>query len=169
MVSEWLDGQLDAAEYGVLEGHVAGCHRCQADLEAFQSLDRLFASAPLMPAPADLRVRTMARLNRRGEVRRAVVGGLALALSATALGLLLLAPLLINCFGFQDLWPVISRGGPQTLQRILTLLSALGRATVAMIRNLAAPLVWMTAYGLVLALLLNTLWLRILRKVQTAA
>jgi hypothetical protein len=37
------------------------------------------------------------------------------------------------------------------------------------VRNLAVPIVWVTAYALVLAVLLNTLWFRMLRRLKSAA
>ena len=108
----------------------------------------------------------MVRLNGKTGVCWAIGGGLALALAAAALGLLFLAPLLANCFGAQHLWPVLSRGGLQTARQILALILALGRTMAVVLRNLAVPLVLLTTYGVVAAVLLNALWLRILRRLD---
>lgn len=168
MLSEWLDGRLDAAEYERLERHLAGCATCTEQRDVLQPIDRLLASAPLAQAPRSLRARTMARLEQRGRTRHAVIGGLALTLGVATLALLFLAPLLPSLLGLQSLWHTISQGGPQTIDQLLTLTCTAGRAGLVSLRNLSMPLGLIGLCGLLLAVALNGLWLGILYKLRTA-
>jgi len=168
MLSEWLDGRLDAAEYERLERHLDGCATCTGQRDALQPIDRLLASAPLAQAPRSLRARTMARLEQQGRTRHAVIGGLALTLGVATLALLFLAPLLPSLLGLQSLWHTISQGGPQTMDQLLTLGRTAGRAGLVSLRNMSVPLGLVSLFGFLFAVGLNGLWLGILYKLRTA-
>ncbi len=166
MMSAQLDGLLDGTEVALLENHLAACSVCQAEWYGFQALDRLLAPAPMVRAPVRLRVQVMARLNRRGQARRAIIGGTALALGTVALALLVLAPAFGGLLGAIGLAPTLLSGGPETLIQFLALLGALGRTLLVLAGQFAVPIACLGLGSLVMALMLNGLWIGALRRVR---
>ncbi len=87
-LSDYLDGELGAAERAELESHVDGCARCRQELGALRSTVGLLRSLPEPEPPASLVADVMARLAKQSPARaaRAPSGG-TLAITALAAGL----------------------------------------------------------------------------------
>jgi anti-sigma factor RsiW len=69
---EWLDGRLPASEYSRVEGHVAQCTGCTAELDRLRLLSATFAGAmELLDPPALTRAAYAAVLRRRSHWRGA--------------------------------------------------------------------------------------------------
>jgi len=168
MMSARLDGRLDGTEIALLEGHVATCSACQAEWRSLEALDHLLASAPLVRAPLRLRVQVMARLGRREQARRAVIGGTALALGTVALALLVLAPALAGLLDTMGIAPALVSGGPETVAQLLALLGALGRTLLVLAENFAVPIAFLSLCSLAVALALNSLWVGTVRRLRAA-
>jgi len=169
MMSARLDGRLDSAKITLLEDHLVVCSVCQAEWRRLQALDRLLASAPMVRAPARLRVQVMARLGRREQARRAIIGGTALALGTVALALLVLAPLLLGLLDAMGIVPALVSGGPETIAQLLALVGVVGRALLVLAERLAVPLAFLSVCSLVMALVLNGLWVGAVRRLRFAA
>ncbi len=58
-----VEGTLDEAEQAVLNSHVIGCPRCQAELEEWRSLFVALASLPLMEPSVQFSEHIMASIN----------------------------------------------------------------------------------------------------------
>lgn len=168
MMSAWLDGRLDSAKIALLEDHLAGCSACQAEWRRLQALDRLLVSAPMVRPPVRLRVQVMARLSRRDQARRAIIGSTALALGTVALALLALAPALLGLLDVTGVAPALISGGPATVAQLLTFTGAMGRALLVLAERFAAPLACLSLCSLVVALALNRLWVGAVRRVRAA-
>jgi len=168
MMSARLDGRLGSTEIALLEDHLATCSACQAEWRSLQELDRVLLSAPMARAPVRLRMQVMARLNRREQVRRAIIGGTALALGTVALALLMLAPIFIGLLDATDIAPALVSGGPETIIQLLALLGAVGRALLVLAEKFAAPLAFLGLFSLVLALALNGLWMGAVHRLHAA-
>lgn len=168
MMSARLDSRLDNTEIALLENHLAACSACQVEWRRLQALDRLLASAPMVRAPARLRVQVMARLNRREQARRAIIGGMALALGTVALALLVLAPILLGLLDVMGIAPALVSGGPKTLAQLLAFLGVVGRALLVLAEKLAVPLAFLSLCSLVTALALNGLWIGAVRRLRHA-
>jgi len=52
LLVEYLEGQLPASTVAALEGHVAGCQRCQAFIASYQATPRILRDATDTPLPA---------------------------------------------------------------------------------------------------------------------
>ncbi len=168
MMSARLDGRLDNTEVALLKDHLAGCSACQAEWHRLQALDSLLASAPMMHAPVRLRVHVMARLNRREQARRAIIGGTALALGTVALALLALAPILLGLLDTTGIAPALVSGGPETIVQLLALLGAVSRALLVLAEKFAVPLTFLGLFSLAMALVLNSLWIGAVRRLRAA-
>ena len=166
MMSARMDGRLDSTKAAHLERHAAACNECQAEWHKLESLDRLLASAPMAPAPARLRVQVMARLSRREQARRAIVGGTTLALGTLALTLLLLAPVIPGLLGAGGMLPVLARVGPETITQVLALLGTTGRTMLVLVESLAVPVAVVGLCGLATALMLNALCIQAVRRLR---
>ncbi|RLC98246.1 MAG: hypothetical protein DRI77_05440 [Chloroflexi bacterium] len=166
MMSERLDGRLDGAEIALLDEHVAACDACQAEWRKLQSLDALFAAAPVMPAPLRVRVQVMTRLARRDQARRALVGGTALGLGTVALALLALAPLLLGLLGATGVLPALISGGPETIVQILAFLETASHALLVLAEKFIVPLAFTGLCSLTVAFTLNGLWLGAMRRLR---
>ena len=158
LMSARLDGRLDGAEVADLEGHIAGCDACQTTWRKLQALDRLLTPAPMVQAPLRLRVQVMARLERREQARRAIIGVTTLALGTVALALLILAPVLLGLMSATGAAPALVSGGPKTIAQVFTVLCTLGRALLAVLEKLIAPLAALGLCSLALAVAVNRLW-----------
>jgi predicted anti-sigma-YlaC factor YlaD len=168
MMSARLDGRLDNAGIALLKEHLAGCSACQAEWRRLQALDDLLASAPMVRAPARVCVLVSARLRRRDQARRAIVGGTTLALGTAALVLLALAPVLLGLLDTTGIAPALVSGGPATVAQLLAMLRTMGRVSLVLAEKLAAPLAFLSLCGLVIALALNSLWMGAVRRVRAA-
>jgi predicted anti-sigma-YlaC factor YlaD len=166
MMSARLDGRLDSTTMALLENHLAGCSACRAEWHQLQTLDNLLASASMIRAPAYLRVHVVARLNRREQARRAVVGGTALALGTVALALLALAPVLLGLLEATGIAPALTSGGPETIVQVLAFLSTVGRALLVLADKLAIPLAFLGLCNLGITLTLNGLWIGAMRRLR---
>ena len=160
MMSLRLDGRLDSAQIALLEDHMVDCSACRAEWRRLQELDALLASAPMVQAPVRLRVRVMARLSRREQARRAIIGGTALTLGTVALALLALAPSFLGLLSATGIAPVLISGGPETIAQLLGLAGASFRALLVLVEQFAAPLAFLSVCSLALAAALNGLWMR---------
>jgi len=168
MMSARLDGRLDSTEIALLEDHLVACSACQAEWHSLQALDRVLASAPTVRAPAHLRVQVMARLSRREQARRAIIGGTALALGTVALALLAVAPVLLGLFDATGIAPALVSGGPETIVQLLALLGAVSRTLLVLANKFAVPLAFLGLCSLVTALALNGLWVGTVRRLHAA-
>ncbi len=166
MMSERLDGRLDPAGVALLEEHLAACSTCQDEWCRLQMLDGLLTSAPMVQAPVRVRVGVMARLSRRDQARRAIIGGTALSLGTVALTLLALAPLLLNVLDVTGIAPALISGGPATIVQLLALMGAVCRTMLALLESFAAPLVFLGICSLAVAIALNRLWVGVVGQMQ---
>jgi anti-sigma factor RsiW len=166
MMSARLDGYLDRAEIALLEEHMAGCAACRGEWRRLQALDGLLASAPMVEAPVRLRVQVMARLSRRDQARRAVIGGTALTLGTVALALLALAPSLLELLGATGIAPALISGGPTTVVQVLSLLETVCRTVLVLVEQFAPGLAFLGLCSLALALALNRLWIGAVRRLR---
>ena len=166
MMSERLDGRLNSAEVTLLDEHLAACGVCQAEWRGLQVLDTLFASAPMVQPPVRMRVQVMARLDRRNQARRMIVGGTALTLGTVALALLAMSPLLLGLLDATGVLPALLSGGPATAASLMSFASSVGRALMALLETVAIPLAFLGLCGLAMALTLNGLWIGAVRRVR---
>jgi len=166
MMSERLDGRLDGTEITHLEDHLTACSACRAEWHKMQALDRLFASAQTVQPPVRVRVHVMTRLSRRDRARRAIFGGTTLTLGTVALSLIILAPILVGLLQTTGIAPALISGGPATLVQLQTAWGAAGRTLVILTKQLAIPLAFVGLCGLVVAVVLNGLWIGTLRRLR---
>ena len=81
-----LDGELDASHARDVEAHLAGCRRCEAQLDDYRQMGKAMTAPGLrFTAPADLRQRVEAALPVRAPNRRAVLKGFAMGSAVSAL------------------------------------------------------------------------------------
>ena len=166
MMSRRLDGRVDGTEDVLLEEHVATCGVCHDEWRALQVFDRLLTSAPMVSAPVYLRAHIIARLDRRQQARRAIIGGATLALGITALALLVLAPVLPGLLGVQGMLPALVRGGPETIAQLLALLGTAGRTMLVLVEQFAVPLAFASLCGLMMIMMLNGLLIGAVRRLR---
>lgn len=166
MLSMRLDDLLTAEESTLLEDHLAGCGACQAEWHSLQALDSLLGSASLVQPPVRLRVQVMARLSRREQARRAIIGGTALTLGTVTLALLALAPALFSLLNTAGIAPALISGGPETVAQLMTFLCTMGRALWVLVEKFALPLASLGMCSLVMALALNSLWMGAVRRLR---
>ena len=68
---DYLEGQLPVSTVAELEGHVAGCQRCQAFVESYRATPRLIREATDTVLPAGLQSSLLAWLReQRGNTSR---------------------------------------------------------------------------------------------------
>jgi len=84
-----LDGRLEAARAAEVEAHVAGCARCQRELEALRRVKAVLREhVPMVPVPDDVAARVRATMygtvapRRRFPMRARVATAAVLALAA---------------------------------------------------------------------------------------
>ena len=82
-----IDGELDAGHAREVEGHIAGCPRCAAELSVYRAMSTGIAGANLRyAAPPALRRRIEAALPQaRAPSRRAMLRGFAMGSAASAI------------------------------------------------------------------------------------
>ncbi len=168
LMADRLDGRLNHAAITELEEHLAACSRCRVEWQKMHALDGMFRSAPMRSAPPHLHTRVMARINRREQARRAVVGGLILALGATAVALLTLTPIALGLLENLGIAPTLLIGGVETITQLLTLVDAVSRMLLILLGQLAKPLVAFALGSFTLALALNGLWIVTMRRLRLA-
>ena len=166
MMSERLDGRLDEQQAARLDEHLETCEECQIEWENLQALDQLLRSVPMAEAPVRVRVQVMARLSRRDQARRAIAGGTTLTLGAVALVLLGLAPVLLGLLGTTGILPALANGGPVTAIQFFSFVESVGQALLVVVEALALPLLGLALAGLLLAVVLNGLWIGAARRVR---
>jgi len=167
MLQEHLDGRLDASDQDLLEAHVAVCEACQAIERDLRSLHAAFGRADTAAPPPGFHALVMARVRRREQARRAVVGGVTLSLGVVALLMLLAVPLLTGLIDCQRIMPALLIGGPETVRRLTSFWGLMVRTSVALLTQLAAPLATLGAFSLIVAILANCLLYRTLRRVYS--
>ena len=166
MMSARLDGSLDPTEMSRLRDHMASCAACQVEWEKMEALDQLFKSAPMRDAPPYLRIRVTSRIERRDRARRAIVGGMALALGTATLTVLVLAPFALGLLDNLGFGPALVVGGMETVTQLLVLLNALSRALIVLLDQFARPLAILGIGSLLMALVLNGLWIVTIRRLR---
>jgi len=166
MMSARLDERLTTTEDEALGGHLASCSSCRGEWEALSSVDRFLSAAPVVAAPMDLHVSVLARLERRRRVRQALIGGSALSLGALLLALLTFSPLLVWLVGAGSLLPMWQAGGRAALAQMVSLLGTAARTSAVLLRAFALPIVGVAACVVVLAGILNGLWIGALYRLQ---
>ena len=60
LISSYIDGELSAEERALLESHINKCQECAGELEEFQKIHKLFASASTFKAPLGFSTRVLA-------------------------------------------------------------------------------------------------------------
>jgi anti-sigma factor RsiW len=166
MLSVRLDGCLDRRESVRLEEHLAACSACRTEWQKMRAVDRLFKTVPVSQAPVGLHASVMARIDRREQARRAIMGGLTLVLGTTTLGLLLVAPFALGLLNNLGVAPALLVGGLETVTQLLVLVDALGRLLLALLDQFALPLAILGLGSLLVALALNGLWIRMVRRLR---
>jgi len=70
LLIDYLEGQLPASTVSALDGHVAGCERCQAFIASYQATPRIIRDATDLPLPAGMQTSLVEwlRTHRRGGV-----------------------------------------------------------------------------------------------------
>jgi hypothetical protein len=94
------------------------------------------------------------------------MGGLTLALGTTTLALLLLAPFALGLLNNLGIAPALLVGGVETVTQLLFLVDALGRLLFVLLDRFAQPLAVLSFGSLLVALALNGLWIRTVRKLS---
>ncbi len=166
MMSLRLDGRLDETKAAVLDEHLSRCTMCQVQWQRLQRLHRGLASAPMLKAPVRLRVNVMTHLSRQDRTRRAVAGGLVLALGTVALALIAIVPAILGLLNTTGIAPALLSGGPVTVAHVLDAWEAVSRTLVLVCKNAAVPLVFLGLCGLLTVLALNGLWIGMLRRLR---
>ena len=166
MMSARLDGRLDRTEMSRLQAHVTSCDACRVEWQKMEALDRVFRLAPMREAPPSLHVRVMSRIERRERARRAIVGGTALAIGVATLALLALGPLALSLLDNLRVGPALVASSLETLTELLVLLDVLGRTLVILLDQFAVPLAILGAVSLLMALMLNGLWIVTIRRLR---
>ncbi len=74
MISPYVDGELGPEEKKMFESHLPDCPGCTKELEATESVHRLFASPERFEAPLGFAARVMARIEEREQARSSFWG-----------------------------------------------------------------------------------------------
>jgi len=164
-----LDGDLGSAQRVELETHLAGCASCQAEWDRLQELERLLKGAPAVRPSVGFVGRVLARVDRRRQFRQVVLGGLALAAGAAAVTFLSIAPAVWTLPSISGDLLTLWRGEGLAIIRLVgaaaTLLRSLRLTTGALVLP-AAPLL---LCGVVVALTMALLWLRLIQRLQSVS
>jgi predicted anti-sigma-YlaC factor YlaD len=164
MLTMRLGGDLNEAEQLQLDDHLRGCSDCRARWRNLQLVDRLLRAAPMKLAPPDLHARVMVRVrhyqHRRG---RAIIASAGLALGMVALTLLVLPTAIEGLWGPLGAFSTLVSAGPIMLDQLLSLLNTLARALIVSVGALTLPLTLLCGVVILMTLVLNGLWVRVLR------
>lgn len=166
MMSLRLDRRLSSAEMAQLDEHLSGCAACQTEWDRLYRLHCTLDSAPMIQAPVRIRVNVMARLSRRDQARRAIIGGTALVLGTAALVLIVAVPAILGLLSATGIVPALASGGPTTCAQVLSAWGTLGRTLLVLGKNALAPLAILGLCGLAIALVLNGLWIGTVRRLR---
>ena len=166
LMMERLDARLDAEGMEALEEHMYVCGACRAEWQSVSTVDQLFRSVSITPAPPHLRAQTMMRIERRDQARRAVFGGVTLAIGATALALLTLVPLTLVLVGNLGAVPALLVGGGETLTQLMSMLDALARVLFVLLDQIATSLAVLSLITLFVAAVLNGFWIAAIRRLS---
>jgi anti-sigma factor RsiW len=164
MMSARLDGYLDRSEFARLEDHLVTCGACQIEWQKMQAVDQLFRSVPVSQVPLGLCAQVMARIDRREQARRAIFGGLTLVLGTATVALLLMAPFALGLLNNLGIAPALLAGGVGTFNQLVALVHAVGRMAFALLDRFALPFAVVSLGSLLVALALNGLWIRTVRR-----
>jgi hypothetical protein len=93
---------------------------------------------------------------------------LTLALGTATLTLLLLAPFALGLLNNLGIAPALLVGGVGTLTQLLVLVDAAGPLLFVLLDRFAQPLAALSLGSLLVALALNGLWIRTVRKLSVA-
>jgi hypothetical protein len=93
---------------------------------------------------------------------------LTLVLGTATLALLLLAPFALDLVNNLGVAPALLVGGLETLTQFLVLADALGRLLFVLMDQFALPLAVLSLGSLAVALALNGLWIRTVRRLSVA-
>lgn len=168
LMASRLDDRLDRSRATELEDHLAGCAECRTEWRKLAAVDQLFKSAPMVSAPVHLQAQITARINRRDQARRAIVGGLALALGAATLTMLTLVPAGIRLLENVGVAPALLIGGAETAQQLLVVADGLSRTLLALLDQFARPVMALSLVSLAIALALNGVWVAAMRRLRVA-
>jgi hypothetical protein len=124
-------GLLDATEERELRQHVNECPECAARLQSFAAIAQGLGSMPLPAIPADLAIRTQARMAEELTASADRRSGAVLAVAATLIGW-------ASWFGIWDLYRALTAGIDAMLRPGWPGLWACGAISIAM-AFLAAP------------------------------
>jgi anti-sigma factor RsiW len=163
-----VDSQIDPEADRALERHLESCDACRLEWQKMRALDNLFRSATVRPAPPHVRARVVHRIERRGQARRAVVGGITLALGTSALAVLMIIPIVWSLFGSLGAAPALLAGAGETVAQLLILFTGVTRVLVALLDRFALPFAALALGSLFAALVLNGLWIATLRRLRVA-
>jgi len=72
LIQDFIDGALGATAAGEFEDHVAGCSKCAAELDAFESLDTLLSRVEFEEVPVGFADAVIGRLKSIGRIREPV-------------------------------------------------------------------------------------------------
>ena len=167
-MSAQLDGYLEDSETSRLQYHLASCSACRKEMQRMKALDQLFRPAPIEEAPSHLYFRVMSRIERQKQVRRAVIGGLALSAGAATLALLVLVPFALGLLGNVGVARALLTGGLDTVTQLLALFDALSRTFLVLLNQFAVPLTALGIGCLLITMMLNGLWIALVRKLTVA-
>ncbi|HEY77372.1 MAG TPA: hypothetical protein G4O00_14540 [Thermoflexia bacterium] len=166
VMMEYLDGK--PVDRGALEAHLSRCAECREAWERLARVEQLLREAPTVSAPMGFVGRTLAHLDRKRRIRRAVLGGLVLTTVAVGGGILGLGA---TVWGLSDLFEAL---GP-LLRATLTLAPRLADVARTLLRSLCLTADALTAWllllagcGLVAAIGANWIWWWVVRRVQAA-
>jgi len=164
LMSQRLDGRLDDTETAALRAHLLTCSSCRVEWDGMQTLDTLFRQGALAPAPGTLHVSVMAHIRRRDQTRRAIAGGLILALGSAAIGVLVLPSLMLSALNDWAFLPVLVAGGPETVILGLNYLISLAHTVLVVLGIFATPIGLVAAVCLAAGLVLNCVLVGVLRR-----
>jgi anti-sigma factor RsiW len=165
-MAEALDGELSPDRQAALEDHLARCADCRAEWDRWQAVERLLREAPITPPPAGFAGRVLARLDWRRRVRRAALGGLALAAGTAIVAFLAVAPAIWTLPDLAGGLLALSRTGPVLLTHLADAAGVLLNSLWLTVGALALPAAPMALCGLTVALVGGLVWLGLIRWLQ---
>lgn len=138
MMMDALDGELTAAERGVLEDHLRDCPDCAQEWQTLLAIELLFRQAPMLMPAVNFAERTLARLPN-SRTRRIALGALYAVLLMSGIFPLLLglflairyAPVLSQPGLLSDAWGVVAGVGQVVSTIIAALFTGAGHFIIA--------------------------------------
>ncbi len=159
-----LDGE--PVDQAALDAHLARCADCREAWERLAAAERLLRGIPRLQAPAGFVGRTLARIDRKRRIRRAMLGGLALA-AVAASGLALGVGTVV--WDLSDLVKTLSpllRAGLALAPRLADLAHTLIRSLYLTADALAAWFLLLAGCGLIATIGANWVWWLVVRRLQ---